>query len=113
MLTSKTKLSKSAWVLIAIVIIAVISLPILHFVGIIDLSFIGEAFMGVLSWGAADALNGALLLGGVFVGGALTWYTVKKYFIGTQVPVSAGGYTPIGQTINPQPTQEQETVVSD
>jgi len=106
-------MSKSAWVLIALAIVAVISLPILHLVGIIDLSFIGTGFMNILAWGATDALNGVLLLGGVFIGGVLTWYTLKKYIFGTQIPTTTlGGYTPVGQQISQQKPQE-ETVVSD
>lgn len=110
----KSKMSTSAWILIALLIVAFISLPILHLVGVIDLSFIGTAFMEILTWGATDALNGVLLLGGFFVLGMLTWYTLKKYIFGTQVPTTTiGGYTPVGQQIsNPQPQQE-ETVVSD
>ncbi len=109
----KSKMSTSAWILVALLVVAVVSLPILHFVGFIDLAFIGEGFMNILAWGAADALNGMLLLGGVFVFGMLTWYTLKKYFLGTQVPTTAGTYTPVGQTISPAQQQEQETVVSD
>lgn len=105
-------MSKSAWILIAIVIVAIISLPILHLVGVIDLSFIGTAFMEILTWGATDALNGVLLLGGFFVLGMLTWYTLKKYILGTQIS-TAGVYSPIGQTISPTQQTEEETVVSD
>lgn len=109
----KSKMSTSAWVLIALLVIAVISLPILHFVGFIDLSFIGEGFMNILSWGAADSLNGVLLLGGVFAGGMLTYYTLKKYILGTHVPLTAGPYTPVGQTISPTQQEDQDMVVSD
>ena len=109
----KSKMSKSAWVLVALLIIAVVSLPILHLVGFIDLSFIGEVFMGVLTWGSTDALNGLILLGGVFAFGMLTYYTLKKYILGTKVPATAGTYTPVGQTISPSQQQEQDMVVSD
>ena len=110
----KSKMSTSAWVLIALMIVAVISLPILHLVGIIDLSFIGTGFQDIMMWGATDTLNGVLLLGGVFIGGVLTWYTLKKYIFGTQIPTTTlGGYNPIGQQISQPQPQKEETVVSD
>jgi hypothetical protein len=111
MATVKTKMSKSAYVLIAIVVVAIITLPILHVVGILDLSFIGAAFMGVMMWGAADALNGILLIGGVFVAGALTYYVLKKYLIGTKVPITTP-YLPGGQTVAGSQQQDSETVIS-
>lgn len=107
-------MSTSAWILIALAIVAIISLPILHLVGIIDLSFIGTAFMDILTWGATDALNGVLLLGGVFVFGMLTWYTLKKYIFGTQISTSAiAPYIPTGQQLSTPQPQQEETVVSD
>ena len=109
----KKKMSTSAYVLIALAIVAVISLPILHMTGFIDLSFIGAGFQNIMSWAAADALNGALLVAGTFVGGALTWHVIKTYLVGTQIPtITIGGYAPMGQQISPQQPQE-ETVVSD
>jgi len=111
----KSKMSKSAWILIALMIVAVISLPILHLVGVIDLSFIGTGFMNILAWGATDALNGVLLLGGVFLGGVLTWYTLKKYIFGTQIPTTAGAYPtymPGGVTVSQPQQKDEETVVT-
>jgi len=107
----KTKMSKSAWILIALLIVAIIALPLLHFVGVIDLSFIGEGFLGILIWASESVLNGILFTGGVFLGGVLTWYTIKKYIVGTQVPVVAP-YIPQGQTISQPQQQQEETVVS-
>lgn len=107
----KSKMSKSAWVLIALAIVAIIALPILHLVGIINLSFLGDAFMAILLWSSESALNGILLLGGTFILGALVYYTVKKYILGTQIPV-ATAYVPSGQTVSPQVQQKEETVVS-
>lgn len=109
----KSKMSKSAWVLIALAIVAVISLPILHLVGIIDLSFIGTGVMNIQAWGAADGLNLVLLWSGLFLAGVLTWYTLKKYIFGTQIPTTTiGNYNPIGQQISQQQPKE-ETVVSE
>ena len=111
MATYKTKMSKSAYILIAILVVAIIALPILHVVGIIDLSFIGAAFMSVMMWAAADALNGVLFVAGIFVSGALVYYALKKYVIGTRVPI-APAYNPIGQAISQTQQKDEETVVS-
>lgn len=109
----KKKMSASAWILVAIIVIAIISLPILHMVGVLDLSFIGDAFMGYVSWQASDAMCAVLgALGWVAVG-AISVYILKTYFIGTQVPVTAGTYTPVGQSISSSQTQEEDVVVSD
>ncbi len=110
----KRKLSTSGWILIALAIVAIISLPILHFVGVIDLSFLGTGFSDVLTWAASDAMNGILFVSGVFLGGALTFYAIKTYLIGTQIPMTTQypAYMPSGQTVsNPQQNNE-ETVVS-
>lgn len=112
--TIKRKMSASAWILVALAVIAIIALPILHVFEIVDLSFIGDGFMNILAWGATDTLNGALMLGGVFIGGALFYYTIRTYFIGTQVPVTTvSNYNPIGQTISNQPQQKQDVEVTE
>lgn len=108
----KSKMSKSAYVLIAILICVIIALPILHLVGVIDLSFIGDGFTGILVWGSEGVLNGVLLLGGFFAAGALFYYALKKYILGTQVPATAGVYNPIGQTVSPAAQKDDETVVT-
>ena len=110
----KKKMSTSAYVLIALLIVAIVSLPILHFVGVIDLSFLGVALQDIMMWAATDALNGILLVGGVFVGGALTWHVIKTYLVGTKIPMTTQypAYMPGGQSVsNPQQTND-ETVVS-
>ena len=105
----KSKMSKSAYVLIAIVVIAIIALPILHLTGIIDLSFLGAGFLGVLIWSSESILNGVLFSGGLFVLGALSYYVVKKYIIGTQLPPSAtGAYIP--RDVIPQSATPKEEV---
>ena len=107
----KAKMSKSAWVLIALLVIAIVALPILHFTGVIDLSFFGVGFESVTMWGSESILNGMLLLGGVFALGMVTWYVLKKYIFGTQVSVTTP-YMPTGQTISQPQQQQEETVVS-
>ena len=108
----KTKMSKSAWVLIALLIVAIIALPILHFVGIINLSFLGDGFLNALIWASTSILNGILLIGGVFVFGALCYYTVKKYLIGTQIPATTIGYNPQPSTPSQPQSAKEETVIS-
>ena len=107
----KAKMSKSSWVLILLLAVAIIALPILHFTGVIDLSFFGVGFESITMWGSESILNGVLLLGGFFVFGMVTWYVLKKYIFGTQVPVTAP-YIPAGQTISQPQQQQEETVVS-
>lgn len=109
----KKKMSTSAYILIALIIVAVISLPILHMVGVINLTFLADGFSDIMLWASENTLNGALLMGGVFTGGAFFYYIVRTYLLGTQVPVTAGTYTPMGRTISQPQQQEEETVVSD
>ena len=109
----KKKMSTSAYVLIALMIVAVVSLPILHITGILDLSFIGIGFNDIMTWAATDTLNGALLISGTFVSGALFFYIAKTYLLGTQIPITTQPYTPMGQTISPQQQPQEETVVSE
>ena len=112
MATYKNRLSTSGWVLIAILIIVIIAVPLLHFVGVIDLTFLADGFLSVLLWASSDVVNGALFTAGVFIGGALTYYALKKYIIGTKVPLTQP-YLPAGQTVsNPGATSEGETVIS-
>jgi hypothetical protein len=109
----KTKMSTSAYVLLAILIVAIIALPILHLVGVIDLSFMVDAVTGIMLWSSESIINSVLLIGGVFLGGVLFYYLLKKYIIGTQIPATtAGTYIPQGQTISPAQPKEEETVVS-
>jgi hypothetical protein len=107
----KTKMSKSAYVLIAIAVIAVIGLVVAAMLGAVDLSFIGFALTDLSLWMALSPLNVVLVLGGFFLFGALFYYALKKYILGTQIPVAAG-YIPTGQTVSPQAQQKDETVIT-
>ena len=110
----KKKLSTSGYVLIALAIIAAIALPILHVVGVIDLSFLGTGFENIMMWAATEPLNGVILISGAFIGGALTFYALKTYLIGTQINTSTvQPYIPTGQQISNTPQQQEETVVSE
>ena len=109
----KKKMSTSAYVLIALLIIAIVSLPILHLVGVLDLSFLGLALQDIMMWAATDALNGILLVSGVFVGGALTWHVIKTFLVGTKIPIPqyTQPYNMQNTVSNPQ-QDENQTVVS-
>ena len=109
MAVSKSKLSKSAWVLIALVIVLIIALPILHLTGFIDLSFLAVGFQTVMMQAAENTILGVLLLAGVFVLGAATFYAAKKYFIGNKAVVLGNTYAPQEKISAPS---QQETVVS-
>lgn len=110
----KRKMSKSAYVLLALIIIVPIIAVVLHVVGVWDLSFIGLGFENIMMWAAMTPFNGVILVVGVFVGGMVTFYVIKTYLIGTQVSTTTtGNYNPIGQTISNSGSQQEETVVTD
>ena len=112
-ITKKKGVSIWAYVLIGLLVVAVIVLAVLHIAGLVDLSFVGEGFMGMLVWAATDPMNGALLFAGVFTGGILACYVFMAYLVGTKISTTTlGGYNPPGQQISQQQTQD-ETVVSD
>jgi len=108
----KKKASIWAYVLIALILVSVIALAVLHLVGFIDLSFLGEGFMGIMAWGATDVTNGIMLGGGFFAGGVLAYYVFKTYLVGTKVPITTGTYAPMGQQIS-QPQPQDEVVVQE
>ena len=113
-ITKKKNVSIWAWVLIALLVVAVIVLAVLHIAGLVDLSFVGEGFMGMLVWASTDTMNGALLFAGVFTGGILACYVFMTYLIGTKISTTTlGGYIPPGQHISNSPAQQDETVVTD
>jgi len=113
MAVAKKKLSKSGWILLAILFIAAITLIVLHFVGIVDLSFLGAGYAGLMIWAGESGWN-ALIVGIAHSAlGFLVFYFLKSYFIGEKQVIPAGyGYTPPGQTVSPQAQQKDETVIS-
>jgi len=110
----KRKLSTSGYVLIALLVVAIIALPILHVVGLIDLSFIGTGFEAIMMWAATDVLNGVLFVAGIFVSGALFFYVVKTYLLGTHIPAGVAGsaYIPRGDIPATAPASNDEVTVS-
>jgi len=114
-ITQKRKLSKSAWVLILIAFIAVVTLVITAAIGLIDLSPIGNAYLSIFSWGSSDVVNGILTGGLFFVLGVLAFYVTTRYFIGskTTLPTGTQGYSPSPTYPASQPVKSgEETTIS-
>lgn len=109
----RKKIPKSGYLLIAIVVVAIIALPILHFTGIFDLSFVGDWAIMAADFAALSGWNAAII-GGLCAGvGFGICYTLKDYIIGMEgdkltVTNNSNTYTPVGQTIG----SNNQTVVS-
>jgi hypothetical protein len=109
--TFKSRLSKSGWFIIFAIIGILIALPVLHVLGVIDLSFIGAAFTGYTMFGATEPIIGVLQALGYIGLGVLIFYVLKTYVIGTKV-TQQPGYTPLGQTLSNPSQQPDQTVVT-
>jgi hypothetical protein len=114
MAVARKKLSKSGWILLALVAILLIVLPTLHFVGVIDLSFLGNGYLGLMIWASENAWN-ALIVGiGHVTLGVLIFYGLKSYIIGEKqvmITTTGAGYAP-QPSVPSQPQQKDETVIS-
>ena len=109
----RKKLSKSAIILLALAAIGLIALPIVHFTGLYDCSFLGgwatEAAMVASTSGWIAA---AFAIGFSALGFGLC-YILKDYVIGMEgnstnmTATNTGTYQPVGQTIS-----GNDTVVS-
>jgi hypothetical protein len=113
----RKKLNKSAIILLAILAIGAIVAIVLHFVGIIDLSFVGDWFMGIgmamseSTWVAGGVFFGLIALG-IFIGFWLKDYIVGVDTANATITSNTGNYVAQGQTIS-QPSQSgTETVVN-
>lgn len=111
-ITQKRKLSKSAWALVLIALIAVIAIVVCAFLGIIDLSPVATGFLSIYMWASTDILNAVLITVGWVAVGVLGYYVIIKYFIGNKVTTSMPTYTPQGQTLSNPQQQGSETVIS-
>ena len=111
MVLIRKKLNKSAIVLIAVFLVAAIALVVCHFVGVIDLSFLGIYAQSLGMIASDSPYMAAAILGGSFVLGFGACYLLKDYIIGMEVnsnmPV-AGGYNPLPS----QPSSQSDVVVS-
>lgn len=111
----RKKIPKSGLVLLAIVLVGLIALPILHFTGVFDLSFLGDYAIEAAMVGTTSGwIAGAMAAGCAAVGfGAC--YILKDYLIGMEgrdltISNSNNQYQPVGQTINGG--NNNQTVVS-
>lgn len=111
MAVARKKISKSGFILIAVAVIAVIALPILHMVGVLDLTFLADGFLGLYMWGSMSFWNALIITVATFALGMITFYMLKGYIIGEkQVMLPGTAYNPMGQTITPQQQKEEVTV---
>ena len=108
----KKKLSKSGWILIGLFVVLIIALPILHFTGVIDLSFLGTVFLSVKMYGAADVVSGILESLIWFALGLGVFYVLKNYIFGTQISAAAAAqsYVPRGDLPSTTAPNEEVTV---
>ncbi len=87
---------------------------VLHFLGVIDLSFIGVAFLALQVWSASAVVNAFLLDIGLIAFGMFIWWVLMTYFIGVKTtiqPQQQPGYAPI--PAYPSQTQKDtETVIT-
>lgn len=107
----RKKIPKSGIVLLAVFLIAVVALVVCHFVGVVDLSFLGVYAMSLGMMASDSAFTAVAIFGGIFIIGFGTCYLLKDYIIGMEVnsnmPV-AGGYNPLPS----QPSSQSDVVVS-
>lgn len=112
MAVARKKLSKSGWILLAMLGVLCIAAPLLHFTGIIDLSFLGVGYMGLMLWAGENGWNALIVGVGHVAFGLLIFYGLKSYIIGEkQVMMGPMGYHPQPTTPS-QPQSSPETVIS-
>lgn len=101
----KSKVPLAAWILLIALFVSVIVLVVLHFVGIIDLSFVAVMFLGVFQWAGADIVNAVLVSAGGITLVVLVDYTIRKYFVGQKILTQqiVPPYDPRGTTLSQQP----------
>jgi hypothetical protein len=108
--TFKSRLSKSGWLIIFLLIGLLIALPVLHVLGVIDLSFIGAAFVGYTMFGAVEPIIGVLQALGYIGLGVLIFWVIKTYITGTKVNTQQNTYMPQGQTLSQTGSADQTVV---
>jgi len=113
-MTQRKKLSKSGWILLAIFAVLVIALPILHFTGILDLSFLGNGYVALMIWASSNGWNALIVGVGHIVFGVLIFYGLKSYIIGEKIsaPTATGGYSPAPTYPSTPAAEKQETEIS-
>jgi hypothetical protein len=112
-ITQKRKKSVLVWVLIILVISLIVGFALAHVLGVIDLSFVGDGFLGVKMWSSMQVVNALLETTGWIALGVLGYWIATKYFIGQKVTLAQQQtYMPQGQTVSNPQQQQNETVIS-
>jgi hypothetical protein len=112
----RKKISKSTLILLVILAVAAIALIICHFVGVIDLSFVGDYAMMLSAWMSESGINTGIGFGVTFGIGFGLCYLLKDYIIGmdtanAQMTVNTNqGYAP-QPTVPTQSPNNSNTVV--
>lgn len=112
----RKKLNKSAIILLALLLVSALVATVLHFAGIIDLSFVGDWFMGIgMAMSESSWVAGGVVFGLIFLG-ILLGFWLKDYIIGmdtnnaTISQTTNSNYTPLGT--NSPPATNNGTVVN-
>lgn len=114
MVKARKKLSKSAWILLAVIFIALIAVIILSFVGMINVDFLLNGadeisvtgtpgfLVGLALWESGSWVNTVIMIAVPFAAGMAVFYWLKAYIIGEeQVMMGTGigaGYNPLPST---------------
>jgi len=116
--TYRKPLSKSGWILLFALFIAIITVVVLAAIGYVSLTWLSEGLVGLAMWASLSSYNVALLLILPFALGMVVLYFLKAYIIGTTISPQAAAQGAISQGYNPPPTtpsqpqQKEDTVIS-
>ena len=110
----RKKIPKSGYILLALFVVVIIALPILHFTGVYDLSFLGDYAISAAEVATSSGWIAAAMAGGCGLVGFGLCYILKDYTIGMEdtnnnLIVSNNGNT---GSYNPLPTQPSQVGVS-
>jgi len=112
MVKARKKLSKSAWILLAIMFIAIVAVAVLAVIGKISLGFLADGLVNLALWMSLSPFNVGIVLGVSFAGGMAVFYWLKAYIIGEEQVMMSGmgvaGYNPAPAT--PSAAQQKSDV---
>jgi hypothetical protein len=102
----RKKIPKSGLVLLALVVVVLIALPILHFTGVYDMSFLGDYAIQIVMAGTTSGWIAAAIMGACAAAGFGICYILKDYIIGMEgnnltVSNSGNQYQPLGANTVP------------
>jgi hypothetical protein len=109
----RKRLSKSGWILLALVIVVIIAMPILHFTGAFNMGFLDGWAVSGAQWAAMSGINVLIVSLILFGMGFGVCYVLKDYVIGVEgnnlaVTNTGNNYTPLGA--NPAPNNSGTVV---